>query len=170
MKTTVLFLIAALPAFPAGGHRPLLPQPQRVSYGAGRLSLKGLSIALSPGAAPEDRFAAAALSEWFQAAGAAVPVREGAAPAPALMLRRTGPVRAMPERDEQPGPACRESYRIRIGARGGEVVAPSSAGLFYAVQTLRQMIEGRGAAAALPEVQVEDWPAMAYRGSATAPS
>ena len=80
------------------------------------------------------------------------------------MLKRTGTVAALPEKNEAPGPAGRESYRIRITQSGGEIVAPSSAGLFYAVQTLRQMVEGRGADAALPEAEIHDWPAMAYRG------
>ncbi len=65
---------------------------------------------------------------------------------------------------EEAGPDSREAYRINIGEEKIRITAKSSAGLFYAVQTLRQMIEGRGENAILPECEVEDWPSMAYRG------
>src|SRR5204863_1054260 len=45
-----------------------------------------------------------------------------------------------------------------------EIRARGSAGLFYGVQTLLQMIEGTGRKAVLPEAEVKDWPALAYRG------
>jgi N-acetyl-beta-hexosaminidase len=70
----------------------------------------------------------------------------------------------LPRDGDKPGPDSRESYRIRITPAGGEVRSPSSAGLFYAVQTLIQLVEGQGPGAALPEVDIEDWPSLAYRG------
>jgi hypothetical protein len=48
---------------------------------------------------------------------------------------------------------------------GGEVRGRSSAAVFYGVQTLCQMAEGSGAEATLPEVEIHDWPALAYRGT-----
>ena len=43
-------------------------------------------------------------------------------------------------------------------------IAATSAGIFYGVQTIKQLIRGRGSKAALPKVIVRDWPAMKYRG------
>ncbi len=165
MKRTALLLFATALVCAAGEHRRLLPQPRHVAYGPGRLALKGLAIALPSGAAAEDRFAAAELARALAAAsGETVPVREEASRGRVISIKRTGPVAALPEKNEAPGPDGRESYRIRVTPRGGEIAAPSSAGLFYAAQTLRQMLEGRGADAALPEAEIHDWPAMAYRG------
>ena len=47
---------------------------------------------------------------------------------------------------------------------GAEIRARSSAGIFYGVQTLLQMVEGTGTEAVLPVAEVGDWPALAYRG------
>jgi hypothetical protein len=43
-------------------------------------------------------------------------------------------------------------------------VAATSAGIFYGVQTIKQLIAGRGKQALLHKVVVRDWPAMKYRG------
>jgi hypothetical protein len=54
---------------------------------------------------------------------------------------------------------------LKLRPDGGEIQAASSAGLFYGVQTLCQLIEGAAAEAALPQVEIRDWPSMAYRGT-----
>ena len=64
---------------------------------------------------------------------------------------------------ENIGANSREAYTVSITGNGAELRARSSAGIFYGVQTLCQMIEIPGAV--LPEAQVTDWPAMAYRGT-----
>ena len=70
----------------------------------------------------------------------------------------------MPRDNELPGPGSRESYHLRITPEGGEVSARSSAGLFYAAETLLQLMEGNGTNAFLPEVEIDDYPSLAYRG------
>ena len=60
------------------------------------------------------------------------------------MLTRTGEVAALPLADERPGPDSRESYSLKITPDGAEIRAGSSAGLFYGMQTLLQMVEGTG--------------------------
>src|SRR6185295_15228633 len=39
-------------------HGPLVPRPQQIHYGNGRLALKGITISFRSNPAPEDRFAA----------------------------------------------------------------------------------------------------------------
>src|SRR5206468_1041265 len=70
-----------------------------------------------------------------------------------------------PQPDEQPGPDSREAYTIKVTSDGAEIRAKSAAGLFYGVQTLLQLAEGSGAAVAIPEVEIHDWPSLAYRGT-----
>lgn len=57
-------------------------------------------------------------------------------------------------------PDQREAYALTIAADEITLKAPTTAGLFYAVQTLRQMIDGARA----PTCHVVDWPAFPIRG------
>ena len=157
----VAFLLLGIADVSAQSHA-LLPKPQHVVYGSGALSITGLQIQLPSNAAAEDRYAAERLSSCLASkSGQKIAVENGQASAPNIMLDRTGPVAALPEPGEKPGPDSREAYSIMITGHGGEIKAKSSAGLFYGVQTLCQLAEANGT---IPEVKVEDWPAMAYRG------
>ncbi len=164
MCVIIGLLLLLLPAT-AASHNPLLPRPQEVRYGSGKLSLRGLTIRLASTPGAEDRFAAGELSSALSAAAQSpVSVTEGAGSGRAIVLTRTENAPALPVRDERGGPESREAYTLKITADGAEIRAKSSAGLFYGVQTLRQLVEGSGAQAALPEVEIRDWPSLAYRG------
>jgi hypothetical protein len=94
-----------------------------------------------------------------------VPIVQSSPAGPSILLTRTGPVDALPMPDETPGPDSREAYSINITPGGGDIRGRSSAGVFYGVETLCQMVEGNRGEAALPEAQIHDWPALAYRGT-----
>src|ERR1019366_7801629 len=134
-----LAAVCLCPVLAWAGHNALLPQPRQVRYGQGSLSLKNVSIGLGTEAAAEDLAAA-----LLRNTGRAAPIGKSAA-GPRIVLTRTGPVAALPATDEQPGPDSRESYQLSVTSQGVEARAPSSAGLFYAVQTLKQLVEGNGA-------------------------
>jgi hexosaminidase len=55
-----------------------------------------------------------------------------------------------------------QEYSLAIGPSSIEARAASPAGLFYAIQTLRQVIEQRGAE--LPALRCRDWPDFPNRG------
>ena len=57
-----------------------------------------------------------------------------------------------------------EGYIITPGPNSLTLSAATSAGLFYAAQTLKQLIVGDGPAAVLHLATIRDWPAMRYRG------
>jgi hexosaminidase len=57
----------------------------------------------------------------------------------------------------------KEGYRLDVSTDAIEACAPQAAGLFYAAQTLRQMLPVSGPAA-VPAVKIEDWPRFAWRG------
>ena len=135
MKPLALFLLVALTC--AAAHNPLLPRPRKVHYGEGRLSLKGVAL---PTPAQLSR-ASGTVSGIFQ-------------------VKRIGKGADLPGLDEKTGPESREAYTIRVTPQGVDITAHSSAGLFYAGVTLRQLAEGD----ALPVVEIEDWPSLAYRG------
>lgn len=53
-----------------------------------------------------------------------------------------------------------EGYRLRVNPDGATLEATTSAGLFYAGQTLRQLIQGDS----IPAVEIEDAPRFPWRG------
>ncbi|GLQ89893.1 glycoside hydrolase family 20 protein [Dyella flagellata] len=58
-----------------------------------------------------------------------------------------------------------EAYRLSVTSRGVIIQASTDKGLFWGVQTLRQLLPlERGESAAIPAVQVSDAPTFAYRG------
>lgn len=58
-----------------------------------------------------------------------------------------------------------EAYRLSVTPRGVIIQAATDKGLFWGVQTLRQLIPlGHSSSVAVPAVQIEDAPAFAYRG------
>ena len=162
----VVLLSACLNVSTNGALGTLLPRPQRVEYGKGQLSLLPLSVKVVSGFAAEDRFAARELSRILSVrAGREVPVVEGETKGKLISLNRTGSVDPLPVPDENPGPDSREAYTLRITADGAEIRARSSAGIYFGVQTLGQLVEGEGVTASLPEAEIQDWPTLAYRGT-----
>jgi hypothetical protein len=164
LRLTVLFFALAANSL-AAEHSPLLPRPQKAEYGSGHLMVRGLGICFGSPASLEDRFSAAELSRLLKArTGIELPVWETCGQGAVIRLTRTGGVDALAMPDEQPGPQSRESYHLKVTTAGAEIWGKSSAAVFYGVQTLCQLPEGEGAQASLPEVEIDDWPSLAYRG------
>jgi len=160
---SLLWLVAQTTA--SASHSALLPRPQQVRYETGTLPLRGLSIRFAAPPSAEDRFAAEVLASRLSDIGQTqIPIRKGKASDRAILLSRTGAGAALPVDKETAGPDSREAYSLLVTPRGAEVRAASSAGLFYGVQTLLQLVEGSGPQAVLPVAAIRDWPALPYRG------
>jgi hexosaminidase len=166
MKLLLICLAGAVSLTSASaGHSPLLPRPQQVQYENGALPVHGLSIRFAASPTAEDTFAAEQLAARLNAIGQRqIPIRKGKGSGPAIVLNRTGTGAALPGDQESTGPDSREAYSLQVTPKGAEIRAASSAGLFYGVQTLLQLVEGSGPQAALPAATIRDWPALAYRG------
>lgn len=150
------------PALARAPHSPLLPAPVKVEYGTGYLQLASVCVTPLQSPAAEDSFAVATL---LQGSGGALSTCSGPH-VTAIHLERTGPVAALPVPGEAPGPQSREAYTIDISAKGVSIRGRSSAGEYYGVQTLLQMIEHHpDGALSLPFAHVEDWPALSYRAT-----
>ncbi len=129
------------------------------------MPIRGLKICFGSNPSEEDRFAAAELSSLLkERTRLEVPVSESCHEGPVIVLTRTGGVDPLPLPDEVPGPQSRESYELNVTPDRAEILGRSSAAVFYGVQTLRQLVEGKGNDASLPAVHIEDWPSLAYRG------
>jgi hypothetical protein len=151
-------------------HNPLLPRPQQIHYGAGTVPLAGMKIAFLSTPSTEDRFAADELSKYLERrTGVRLPISNfggSAAAGPVILLDRiagTDQPLALP--GDSPGPHSDEAYDLAVTAEGIRIHARSSTGIFYGVQTLRQLVEGSGSRAVLPQVEIHDWPSLAFRGT-----
>ncbi len=148
----------------------IIPQPLQVHAGAGHV----------PVAAVEVRASGLERAPWLAALAAEVlgdavagrrdggdGTADGAdpgdagAPAPTLVLLRL---------DEAAGPqgsTSPERYSVVVADDGVVLSAPEPAGLFHAVQTLRQLVEAPGqggSTARVPHVVVHDAPRYGWRG------
>lgn len=80
-------------------------------------------------------------------------------------ISTTGPVTVQLSRVQTlPDEMKPEGYTITPNGNTLTLAASSSTGLFYAAQTLKQLIQHDGAAAVLHMATIRDWPAMRYRG------
>jgi hexosaminidase len=57
-----------------------------------------------------------------------------------------------------------EGYVLATGPGVVDIVASTDAGIFYGVQTLKQLVVGAGATARVRGARIRDWPAMRWRG------
>jgi hexosaminidase len=63
-----------------------------------------------------------------------------------------------------PGDLDPEGYVLAVNANEVLVAGKSTAGTFYGLQTLKQLVRGDGQAAFIPALEIVDWPAMRWRG------
>ncbi len=143
----------------------LVPRPRELTPLAAMPLRSGVHV-VAP-AAPEDEFAlddlqAALRERGIRVSTRAMPgavrvaVHRADAPAGREVLRRAGLAFTAPMTDE--------GY-VLVAERGrADVVAATAAGVFYGVQTLKQLVTGSGDAAVLHGARVRDWPAMRWRG------
>ncbi len=83
---------------------------------------------------------------------------------PMITLNSAQPGPRVPVPDEKSGPGSREAYHISIKPENITIDAKSDAGIFYALQTLEQMISGEKSGSYIPEAEIDDYPELAYRG------
>lgn len=58
-----------------------------------------------------------------------------------------------------------EGYQLKVDGEGVTIAAPTAAGVFYGIQTLRKSLPAAvGATVALPAVEISDYPRFGYRG------
>ena len=138
----------------------VVPMPQEIELGAGRVALDQPSIRLAAGTGQDDAFAAEDLAEQIaQRTGYRPKVLAGESQTPCITLRVA--------KGEAPAQEGRVGeYRLRASAeRGVEIAAASAEGRFYGAQTLAQLVvaEGKEGKLSLPVLTIRDWPAFPVR-------
>jgi hypothetical protein len=163
-----LLLLAALPILASAQQAPrLIPMPRELVRTEAPALFRA-EITIAPGADADDRNAAADFANTMRDRGIAAAVTS-ASRGWHVTLARTGTEaarRVLEAERVRFEPAMNdEGYILVANAQGATVVAHSAAGVFYGLQTLKQLITGAGAAAQLHPVVIRDWPAMRWRGA-----
>lgn len=173
-------LLTAVASFAAGAHAlgakaatgqaapyRLVPSPREMRP----LPPLGVAQGVSISAAAGDQLAAEDLGTTLRARG----VRVGAGGLRVTLARATSVVgrEALRRAGVQLEPAMHEegyvlvagcAARVASDCARVDVVAESDAGVFYGVQTLKQLLDGSGQGARILGAIIRDWPAMRYRG------
>jgi len=166
LGTLVVFLLLApAAARPLAAQAGLIPEPREYSA---RASLPiGRGVVLVTPALTEDRFAAADLREYLGTRDIGiVPAGTGKAIMVSLVRAGTPAAKAVSATQGFFTDSTRknEGYVLVAEGRRVTIVGASASGVFYGVQTLKQLVGGRGGAASLRGAVIRDWPAMRWRG------
>jgi hexosaminidase len=148
----------------AEGLVPLIPQPQE--RGSERIVPLTRGFSVSAGESEEDRFAAADLTDTLKKRGISV-TRGTEVSLRVRLLRAENPVakKILSERSSVFTPATHdEGYFLIANGSSVTVIGETAAGIFYGIQTLKQLIVGQGRSAVFHATSIRDWPAMKYRG------
>lgn len=149
----ISLLLAVLPAVTAS----IIPAPVRASFGVGTFNLRSNTVLVAQGAAK-------VVAEQF---------RDQIAPAIGFKLRveDTGDKNAITFTLAEDRELGSEGYRLNIRDRSIEVKANKPAGLFYACQTLRQLMPAAVFAKSkqvaiwlVPTGDIVDYPRFGWRG------
>jgi len=136
----------------------LIPYPKQVTQGSGSVTLTSATrIAMTVKHAKADKIAAEMLAEEVERTTGRKPTI-GAAAAGAILLTRLEPKAGDDPLFKEQG------YTIEITKGKITGAGASDAGLFYGVQTLRQLMRPDGKKVVVPEVSIRDWPSMKWRG------
>jgi hypothetical protein len=155
----LLFVFSTL----AAAQVRLLPAPREASFGPETPLPAKIAVSV-PARDADDQFAARDLEEAVKQATPSAPasvayrvvlLRTSSAEAKTLLARRK--LAFEPAMDA-------EGYVLVIEPQQASIVAASGAGIFYGVQTFKQLLPLAGGKRVLPTGTVRDWPAMRYRG------
>jgi hexosaminidase len=152
------------------GHTRIsvIPQPRQLSATTERFPLdRSTRIALADPRSIDDQFAARDFIDDLKQT-ADVTVRTGGRGRGSILIGKLDlPVvqRALQTNGVTvPANLHEEGYVLVAGKSGVVIAGSTAAGVFYGLQTLKQLVRGSGSDTYVPGVRVVDWPAMRWRG------
>ncbi len=165
-----LGLVAILigPSLAAAQTKPaLLPAPREANFGQSAPLPDKILVAV-PGHDAEDEFAARDLEDALKRIAPAADQPTAAQPTYRITLLRNGTEAAkagLVGNNLAFDPVMEsEGYVLVIGPHEAAIIGATGSGIFYGVQTFKQMLPLPGAPRILFTGTVRDWPAMQYRG------
>ncbi|HXM46966.1 MAG TPA: beta-N-acetylhexosaminidase, partial [Pyrinomonadaceae bacterium] len=147
----------------------VIPAPKEINHVTeDRFDLRqGTRIILADPQSEDDRFAAQDfVDDLKQSAG--VTVRLGGNSATRILIGRMDlPKIQAALVGEGSGSSANwnsdEAYILMVGVRQIVVAGKTTAGTFYGLQTLKQLVRGEGSTASIPVLTITDWPTMRWR-------
>lgn len=147
MRFRIWFVACLLSIALEGGAKPvLLPQPQRVEWNARKFMLTDCRIAGTGSGRKE-------LEEWLREVGAEVKAHS---PRMIEIVLKD----SLPEVVLNP----EEAYRLEVTDRSIRIESQTERGVYWAIQTLRQLTDSKRGKAFVEGCRVVDWPAFRIRG------
>ena len=149
----------------------LLPEPKEIVTGDGVFSVDTDTLIFIPAQAGDGTFLAARQlqDEARLATGIKIPIVKTVDPyrssntiSLACGAEQAASFGTTPERIDAPQAVSAQAYRLTVAQEGVCIYADAFPGLFYAVQTLRQLVRLHGRE--LPALRIRDWPTLRYRG------
>ncbi|MGO8733211.1 MAG: beta-N-acetylhexosaminidase [Terriglobia bacterium] len=167
---SLLFALALSSSSLFSSSLPLIPYPNQLEAGEGVFRV-GARVSIEVASnEEEDRFAASLLAQELDSLdGVAASIGAKGAGWPRIVLARSESQAGKRILEQSgltlPSQAEEEGYILMVTAREASVVSKTGAGVFYGVQTLRQLLHRTPAGGAeAPIMRVVDWPAMRWRG------
>jgi hexosaminidase len=170
-SSTVVSAIAATQhGTPESSSFQLVPTPRHLEMCPGRFTFsRSVTLCLPTTEDGEDRFAAGQLSDEIRSALGIKATQTEKARGHSILLGRIGQSNIIRKRLKTygvtpPDSLGNEGYILAVRQDGILIAANTGAGVFYGVQTLRQLIRSYRSGGAIPNVTITDWPALKYRG------
>src|SRR5215471_10230860 len=171
-----IFVVVASVASPSlRAQQPqLIPQPREVQVKSTRFTVTPeMQILMVSPVGTEDHFAAESLQDEFElVTGHKVPITTTTTAPPAgaasIVLGRLdqSPIRGLVDsRRLRSDGIPEQGYLLDVEPGQVLVAGKDGPGLFYGVQTLRQLVIGQSPKAEILGVTVRDWPSLPYRGT-----
>lgn len=151
------FVVAAAFAHAQTAALKLIPMPREVHpVSEVQLAGKGIRI-LCKKCSPDDQFAASDLAATLKDRN--IPVSHSGFRVEIARMPHALPAGATFDDAMKP-----EGYVISASGNKLTVIGATAEGVFYGVQTVKQLIAGDGSRAVLHIANIRDWPAIKYRG------
>jgi hypothetical protein len=165
----VLFLFCSITLQAADRTLDVVPQPQNVHWRNDRYRLSGVSFSIRNYCRTSEQvdIAVKEFVEVLRSAGS-IPALPGKSSVNTIFI-------GIPTNSNEFRRLCtlrhilpdttlgNEGYRLFVGSGQIIIAANHQKGLFYGLQTLKQMVRGKSDSY-LPGVEIADWPAFRYRG------
>jgi hypothetical protein len=145
----------------------IIPQPRQLLASQDEFHL-GLTstITLADPRSEDDRFAAQDfIDDVKETSGVSLKIGKARKQAIIIGAIDQAVVQAALQRAGMTAPADfdPEGYLLSVTANEVVVAGKTAAGVFYGLQTLKQLVRGEGNAAGIPGMKITDWPAMHWR-------
>jgi hypothetical protein len=151
----------------------LVPQPREMQIATGQFKLTAATRILVASRSADDRFAADLLADDLKSLAGRAPAIGAARVLPAsgsviylARLDADAALRTKLRRAKLLDDRALDEEGYVLQAEPGRIIvaANTAQGLFYGVQTLRQLVRRDGTSVVCPAVSIRDWPAMRWRG------